>query len=282
VIRKPFGRTAVALPVIGQGTWDLPERGSRRTEAIRTLRRGIDLGMTHIDTAEMYGSGAVEEMLGEALAAVPRDAVFITSKVLPENATYKGTLSACERTLARLRTSYVDLYLLHWPGQHPLPDTMRALEELAIQGKARFIGVSNFDLSELREAQTYLRRVPLAANEIYYSPVERGAEAHLIPFCREESIAVIGYTPFGRGKVLRKGSRGEGVLRTIAGRHGKTPRQVVLNFLTRGDQLFAIPKASAVAHVEENAGGAGWELEAEDCALIDSVFPVAEGPLASV
>lgn len=282
MIRKPFGRTGVALPVIGQGTWDLPERGNRRSEAMRALRLGIELGMTHIDTAEMYGSGAVEELLGEALAGVPREGLFITSKVLPENASYKGTIAACERTLERLRTSYVDLYLLHWPGSHPLADTMRALEELVAKGKARFIGVSNFDLDELRESQSYLRSVPLAANEIYYTLVERGAETQVIPYCREQGIAVIGYTPFGRGRVLRKGSRGEAALQKIAQRHGKTPRQVVLNFLTRGDQLFAIPKASSIAHVEENAGGAGWELDAQDCALIDSVFPVTDGPLASI
>lgn len=282
MIRKPFGRTAVALPAIGQGTWDLPERGARRSEAVGALRRGIELGMTHIDTAEMYGSGAVEEMVGEALAAVPRDSVFVTSKVLPENATYKGTLTACDRTLKRLRTSYVDLYLLHWPGSHPLADTMSALENLVSEGKARFIGVSNFDLDELREAQSYLRGQPLAANEIYYTLVERGAEARLIPYCREQRIAVIGYTPFGRGRVLRKGSPGATVLEQIAGRHGKTARQVVLNFLTRGEQLFAIPKASSAAHVEENAGAVGWDLDDSDCARIDSVFPIVEGPLASI
>jgi diketogulonate reductase-like aldo/keto reductase len=282
VIQKPFGRTAVALPVIGQGTWDLPERGAGRAEAIRALRRGIELGMTHIDTAEMYGSGAVEEILGEALAPVPRDTLFLTSKVLPENATYKGTIAACERTLQRLRTSYVDLYLLHWPGTHPLVDTMQALEALSAQGKARLIGVSNFDLEQLREAQTYLRTVPLAANEVYYSLVERGAETRLIPYCREQGIAVIGYTPFGRGRVLRKGSRGEEALRQIAQRHGKTPRQVILNVLSSGDQLFAIPKASKVEHVEENAGGAGWDLDESDRRLIDSVFPIVEGPLASL
>jgi diketogulonate reductase-like aldo/keto reductase len=282
VIRKPFGPAGVAVPVIGQGTWDIPESGSRRAEAIRALRRGIELGMTHIDTAEMYGAGAAEEIVGEAVARVPRESLFITSKVLPENASYKGTIAACERTLKRLRMEYVDLYLLHWPGSQPIGETMRGLEELAVQGKTRYIGVSNFDVDELREAQAQLRSEKIAADEIYYSPAERGPEARLIPYSREQRIAVIGYTPFGRGRVLRKGSRGETVLRNIAEKHGKTPRQVVLNFLTRDPDLFAIPKASSVAHVEENAGAAGWTMDEEDLVQIDGVFPMVEGPLASV
>jgi diketogulonate reductase-like aldo/keto reductase len=282
VIRKPFGPAGVAVPVIGQGTWDIPESGHRRAEAIRALRRGIELGMTHIDTAEMYGAGAAEEIVGEAVERVPRESLFITSKVLPENASYKGTIAACERTLQRLRMAYVDLYLLHWPGSHPIAETMRGLEELAAKGMARHIGVSNFDVEELREAQSQLRNAKIAANEIYYSPAERGPEARLIPYCREQCIAVIGYTPFGRGRVLRKGSRGEAVLRGVAEKHAKTPRQIVLNFLTRDPDAFAIPKASSVAHVEENAGAAGWTLDEEDLAQIDAAFPLVEGPLATV
>lgn len=280
MIRKPFGTTGVAVPVIGQGTWDIPESGGRRGEAARALRRGLELGMTHIDTAEMYGAGRVEEILGDVLAGIPRDSLFITSKVLPENATYKGTIAACERSLRRLRMQYLDLYLLHWPGSHPLADTMRALETLAVEGKTRFIGVSNFDLDELREAASYLQDVVLAANEVLYNLAERGIEARLIPYCRERGIAVIGYTPFGRGRVMRKGSDRTAVLDRIAAKHGKTARQVILNFLTRDADVFAIPKAARVEHVEENAGGTGWPLDAEDLAAIDEAFPVTEGPLA--
>ena len=281
MISKPFGSTGVAVPAIGQGTWDLPESGRARAEAMHALRRGVELGMTHIDTAEMYGAGAVEEMVGEALAAIPRDSLFITTKVLPENASYKGTIAACERSLRRLRMEYVDLYLLHWPGSHPVAETMRGLEELVAQGKARYIGVSNFDVNGMREAQAALRNVKLAANEVFYSLVERGPEVQLIPYCREHAIAFIGYTPFARGRVLRKGSAGEAVVRAIAEKHGKTPRQVVLNFLTREPHLFTIPKAS-IAHVEENAGGAGWNLDDADVKAIDDVFPVVEGPLATL
>ncbi len=282
MIRKAFGGTGAAVPAIGQGTWDLPESVHGRAEAIRALRRGVELGLTHIDTAEMYGAGAVETMVGEALAAIPRASLFITSKVLPENASYKGTLAACDRTLRRLRTEYVDLYLLHWPGSHPIAEMMRGLEELVARGKARFIGVSNFDVDGVREAQAALRDVKLAANEIFYSLVERGPEALLIPYCRERGVAVIGYPPFGRGRVLRKGSEGEAVLRVVAQKHGRPPRQVVLNFLTRDPCVFAIPKASNVAHVEENAGSAGWTLDEEDVTQIETVFPVVEGPLATI
>jgi diketogulonate reductase-like aldo/keto reductase len=280
--RKPFGGTGVSVPVIGQGTWDMPESGHRRAEAVRALRRGIELGMTHIDTAEMYGAGAVEEILGEALAAIPRDSLFITTKVLPENASYKGTIAAAGRSLRRLRMEYVDLYLLHWPGSHPIAETMRALEDLAQQGKARYIGVSNFDVDELREAESHLRSVKLAANEVYYNLAERGIEAQLLPYCRNHGIAIVGYTPFGRGRVLGQGSPATAVLERIAAKHGKTARQVVLNFVTRDPDLFAIPKTSNVAHVEENAGAAGWQLDAEDLALIDGAFPVVAGPLATL
>jgi diketogulonate reductase-like aldo/keto reductase len=280
--RKPFGGTGVAVPVIGQGTWDMPESGHRRDEAVRALRRGIELGMTHIDTAEMYGAGAVEEILGEALVGIPRDSLFITTKVLPENASYKGTIAALDRSLRRLRMEYVDLYLLHWPGSHPLAETMRALEDLAHQGKTRYIGVSNFDVDDVREAESHLRTVKLASNQVLYNLAERGVEVRLLPYCRERGIAVVAYTPFGRGRVLGKDSPGRAVLERIAAKHGKTARQVALNALTRDAAVFAIPKASSVAHVEENAGGARWELDAEDLALIDSVFPVVEGPLATL
>jgi diketogulonate reductase-like aldo/keto reductase len=283
VYAKPFGSTGVDVPVIGQGTWDLPERGAPAEEAVRTLRRGIELGMVHIDTAEMYGDGRVEELVADAIGGVPRERLFLTSKVLPSNATLKGTIAACDRSLRRLRTAYLDLYLLHWPGSHPLDATMQALESLVAAGKTRFIGVSNFDLNELREARSYLRDVPLACNEVLYHLRERGIEHRILPYCEREQIAVVGYTPFGRGRFPRDATRSGGVLEHIARNRGATPRQVILAFLTRRPALFAIPKASQVEHVEENAGAADLRLNDEEIAAIDRAFPVGEErPLASL
>ena len=227
---KPFGPSGVLVPVIGQGMWDIPENGARRDEAVRALRHGIELGMTHVDTAEMYGGGRVEEIVGEAIAGTPRDTLFITSKVLPGNANYSGVLAACERSLRRLRTEYVDLYLLHWPSSYPLEETMRALEALVEQGKARFIGVSNFDVDGLREAQSYLRTVTLACDQVLYHLNERGPEAHVLPYCAQRSMAFVGYTPFGRGRFPRTQAQTDGVLGRIAAARGKTVRQVILNF----------------------------------------------------
>lgn len=282
MISKPFGRTGESLPVIGQGTWDIPESGTRLEEAVSALQRGVELGMTHIDTAEMYGTGKVEEILGRALRGIPREKVFLTSKVLPANASYEGTIRACERSLKRMGLEYLDLYLLHWPGSHPIEETMRALETLVQQGKTRFIGVSNFDVEELRDAQAALRNTSLACNQVLYHLNERGMEARVLPYCREQGIAIVGYTPFGRGRFPRAQAQPDGVLGRIASRRAKTPRQVILNFLTRDPDLFAIPKASNAAHVEENAGGAGWQLTAEERAEIDAAFPVKDGPLASL
>jgi diketogulonate reductase-like aldo/keto reductase len=270
------------LPVIGQGTWDMPESGRALEDAIAALRRGIELGMTHIDTAEMYGSGNVEEILGKALRGVPRSQIFVTSKVLPGNATYKGTIAACEASLRRLGMDYLDLYLLHWPSHHPLKETVRALEDLVKSGKTRFIGVSNFDLAELQEAQSYLETAPLVCNQVLYHLRERGMETDLLPYCKEQGIAIVGYTPFGRSRFPRKEAEPPGVLGRIAEKHGKTPRQVILNFLTRDPDLFAIPKAARAEHVEQNAGGAGWELDPDETAAIDAAFPVHEGPLATL
>jgi diketogulonate reductase-like aldo/keto reductase len=272
----------IALPKIGQGTWDMPESGGRREEAVQALRRGIELGLTHIDTAEMYGNGHVEEIIGDAVADIPRERLFITTKVLPSNASRKGTIAACERSLRRLRMDYVDLYLLHWPSSYPLEETMSALESLVTMGKTRFIGVSNFDAEDVRDAQAYLHSAPLAANEVLYHLKERTAEARLIPYCAKHDIAVIGYTPFGRGRFPRKDAEPNGVLGRIAAKHAKTVRQVILNFLTRFPNAVTIPKASSIEHVEENAGATGWRLEPEDIAEIDSAFPVHDGPLATL
>ena len=182
------------------------------TEAKQAIRRGVELGMTHLDTAEMYGSGRVEELLGDAIEGIPRERIFVTSKVLPSNARYDATLKACEKSLKRMRLEYFDLYLLHWPSNHPLEETMRALETLVEQGKTRFIGVSNFDVDEMNEAASYLRNVPLACNQVLYHLHERGVEHALIPEARKRNVAIVAYTPFGRGQFPRAESKAGGVL----------------------------------------------------------------------
>lgn len=279
---KAFGGTGIELPAIGQGTWNMPESGAKRREAQRAIRRGIELGMTHIDTAEMYGAGRVEELLGEAIRGIPRERLFITTKVLPSNADYEGTLSAAERSLQRLGLEYVDLFLLHWPGSHPLEATMRAFDTLVKDGKTRFVGVSNFEASEMNEAASYLRGARLACNQVLYHLGERGIEHELLPEARRRGIAIVGYTPFGRGAYLRAGARRE-TLERVAGKHGATVRQVALAFLTRDSALFTVPKAARVEHVEENAGAGELELDQQDVAEIDAAFPRGDrGPLASL
>lgn len=278
---KPFGKTGVDVPVIGQGTWDVPERGAGREAAIASIRRGVELGMTHLDTAEMYGSGRVEELLAEAIAPIERERLFIASKVLPSNASYEGTIAACERSLRRLRLDYLDLYLLHWPSEYPLEETMGALEELVQRGKTRFIGVSNFDEEEMLRAVGHLTSVPLACNQVLYHLRERGVERRLVPAARDARIAIVAYTPFGRGRFPRDAAKPDGVLGSIAEKHRTTPRAVILAFLTREPNAFTIPKASTLSHVEENARAGSLVLDAEDVAAIDAAFPIGDdGPLA--
>lgn len=282
--KKPFGPPGVEVAVIGQGTWNVPESGPQLDGARLAIRRGIELGMTHLDTAEMYGAGRVEELLGEAIAGVPRESLFVTTKVLPSNARYRDVLRAAERSLKRLRLEYVDLYLLHWPGEHPLEETMHALERLVDDGKTRLVGVSNFDVDDMLEAASYLRATPLACNQVLYHLAERGVENRLIPAAAERGIAIVGYTPFGRGRFPRAKSGGGNVLDAIARKHGATIRQVILAFLTRSPNAFTIPKASRIAHVEENAGAGALSLDARDLAGIDAAFPLpaAGEPLATL
>jgi diketogulonate reductase-like aldo/keto reductase len=270
--RRAFGWTGIEVPVIGQGTWHIDGSRDRERRAVQALRTGLDLGMAHIDTAEMYGSGRAEELVGEAIAG-RRDEVFLVSKVLPSNASYKGTIAACEQSLARLGTDWLDLYLLHWPGRYPIAETMRALEDLVAAGKIRFLGVSNFDVDQVREAEQALRRERLACNQVLYHLLERGIERRLIPYCKSRQIAVVAYSPFGQEQFPGPRSAGGKVLAEAGKRHDRTPRQVALNFLTRDPDVFAIPKASSDEHVRENSGGTGWELDDADRAEIDGAFP---------
>ena len=248
--------------------------GARESErrAVEALRAGIDLGLTHIDTAEMYGGGRSEKLVGEAIDG-RRDEVFLVSKVLPSNASYDGTLRACERSLGLLGTDHLDLYLLHWAGSYPLAETMRAMERLIDEGQIRFTGVSNFDVREVKAAQAALRHHRLAANQVLYYLGDRGIERKLIPYCAEQEIAVVAYSPFGHEATPRHDTRAAGVLAEVAKRNGRTVRQVILNFLTRFPHVFTIPKSGNPEHTRENAGGGGWTLSPEDVAAIDRAFP---------
>jgi diketogulonate reductase-like aldo/keto reductase len=262
--------------VIGQGTWYIEQADSKR--AIAALRRGLDLGMTHIDTAEMYGSGAAETLVGEAIAG-RRDEVFLVSKVLPHNASRKGTIAACERSLKRLKTDRLDCYLLHWRGSHPLADTVAAFEQLSAVGKILSWGVSNFDVDDLDELSQAAGSAKPVCNQVFYHLRERAIERAVIPWCEENGVAVVAYSPFGHaGGFPEPHSAGGRVLKAIADRHNSTPRQVALRFLTRRASLFAIPKASNPEHAEENAGAATLNLSAAELAKIDAAFPLGARP----
>jgi diketogulonate reductase-like aldo/keto reductase len=268
--QHPFGATKRSVAAIGQGTWYI-ER-SQRSAAIDALRRGLDLGMTHVDTAELYGSGAAEEIVAEAIAG-RRDEVFLVSKVMPNNASRAGAIAACDRSLKRLKTDRLDCYLLHWRGHHPLADTIAAFEELVRDGKVRSWGVSNFDADDLDEAWKIAGDGRIACNQVLYHLEERGIEYAVVPWCEKHGVAVVGYSPFGHGGFPDAGSAGGRVLQEIAKAHDATARQVALAFLTRRPSLFAIPKAADAGHVAENAGAGALWLTAAEIARIDAAFP---------
>jgi diketogulonate reductase-like aldo/keto reductase len=268
--QRRFGSTKRKVPVIGQGTWYI--EAADRDRAVATLRRGLDLGMTHIDTAEMYGSGLAEEIVGEAISG-RRDEVFLVSKVLPNNATRLGTLLACENSLVRLGTDRLDCYLLHWRGSHPLADTIAAFEQLKQAGKILSWGVSNFDVSDLDEVRAITGEKHLACDQVLYHLRERGIEHDLIPWCEKHDVAVVAYSPFGHGSFPGPRTPGGAVLQEIAAAHGATPRQVALRFLVRLPLLFAIPKASSPEHAAENAGAGDLRLSEAELARIDEAFP---------
>ena len=261
------------MSVIGQGTWYI-DHGDRR-RAVAALRRGIDLGMTHIDTAEMYGDA--ELVIAEAIAG-RRDDIFLVSKVLPSNASRRSTITACERSLARLKTDRLDCYLLHWRGSYPFAETIAAFEQLISAGKIRSWGVSNFDADDLEEMLTVAGKGKIACNQVLYHVQERAIEHAVIPWCKAHGVAVVAYSPFGHNDFpSSRGKAGE-VLQRIADAHGASPRQVALSFLTREPYLFAIPKASTPEHAAENAGAGDLVLSKDEIAAIDKVFPRGPKP----
>lgn len=267
--QKPFGRTGRDVSAIGQGTWFI-DAGDRNA-AIDALRRGLDAGMTHIDTAEMYGDA--ELVIRDAVEG-RREEVFLVSKVLPSNASRSGTIEACERSLRRLGTDRLDCYLLHWAGRHPLQETFGAMEELVEAGKILSWGVSNFDEDELEEALAVAGPGRIACNQVLYHLQERAIEHAVVPWCERNGVAVVAYSPFGHDDF----PEGDGTLREIAEAHGATPRQVALAFLTRRPALFAIPKAGRAEHAEDNAAAGDLTLSEEEIARIDRAFPRGPKP----
>ncbi|HVX75907.1 MAG TPA: aldo/keto reductase [Bradyrhizobium sp.] len=265
--QRKFGNTGVDVSVIGQGTWYI-DHGDRNS-AVAALRRGLDLGMTHIDTAEMYGDA--ELVIAEAIAG-RRDEVFLVSKVLPSNASRRGTITACERSLKRLKTDRLDCYLLHWRGSYPLADTVAAFEELVSAGKIRSWGVSNFDADDLDELSAVAEAGRIACNQVLYHLQERAIEHAVIPWCRQNNVAVVAYSPFGHSDFPSPRSKAGQVLQAVADSHGASPRQVALAFLTRDPDVFAIPKASSPEHAADNAAAAGLTLSADQIAELDKAF----------
>src|ERR1700761_3354258 len=270
---RVFGKGGPQVSVIGQGTWYL-DRGDRRG-AVAALRRGIELGMTHIDTAEMYGDA--ELVIADAIAGA-RDELFLVSKVLPSNASRRGTVTACERSLKRLKTDRLDCYLLHWRGSYPLSDTVAAFEDLKKAGKIRSWGVSNFDADDLDEILAVSGEGRIACNQVLYHLKERAIEHAVIPLCARHGVAVVAYSPFGHNDFPSPASAGGKALAKIADAHKATPRQVALSFLVRENQLFALPKAGDAEHAAENAGAGKLTLSKDEISALDAAFPRGPKP----
>jgi diketogulonate reductase-like aldo/keto reductase len=256
------------VPALGQGTWHMGERRGDAKNEVAALRLGIDLGVTLIDTAEMYGNGGSEEVVGQAIAG-QRDRIFLVSKVYPHNASRSGVPAACERSLKRLNSEVIDLYLLHWRGSHPLAETVAAFERLKEQGKIRHWGVSNFDVDDMEELWGVNAGAACVTNQVLYHPDSRGIEFDLLPWCERHKVSVMAYSPIGQaGRLLRSAA-----LRAVAERHGVTPAQVAIAWGMRHPHVISIPKAVDPAHVRQNAKAGEIALTATDLAEIDAAHP---------
>jgi diketogulonate reductase-like aldo/keto reductase len=271
---KELGKTGEKIPALGLGTWGIggfsyPDYSNDEL-AIEIIRFAVEIGMNFIDTAEMYGAGHSEELIGEAIKGI-REKVFIATKVLPTNFRYEDVIKACERSLRRLKTSYIDLYQLHWPNPSiPIKETMRAMEKLVNEGKIRYIGISNFSVEETIEAMNALSKYEIVSNQVEYSLLVRDIEKDLLDFCRKNKITVIAYSPLARGELL-KGKYYE-FLSKIGKKYNKTAAQVALNWLIIKENVVAIPKAFSKAKIVENMGAYGWKLSNEDLKAIDEFF----------
>ena len=261
-----------SIPVLGQGTWGWGEDPGRRCDEIAALRSGLDLGMTLVDTAEMYGDGGAEEVVGEALAG-RRDRAFVVSKVLPSHASRSGTIAACERSLGRLATDRIDLYLLHWPGHYPLEDTLAAFDQLVENGKIRYWGVSNFDHVALAELRDLPGSAGLATDQVLYNLSRRGPEYDLLPWCADNGLPVMAYSPIEQGRILHDATLG-----SVAARHGISAAATALTWVLRRDSLCTVPNASSPQHVCDNATALDTVLTPEDLDALDCAFPPPSGP----
>ncbi len=269
---KELGTTGIKVPAIGVGTWEMGGDFDRDTtgnnEAIRALRRAIELGMYLIDTAEMYGAGHAEELVGEAIKPFPREQVFIVSKVLPENLHYADVIKAAENSLRKLQTDWIDLYLIHFPNpQIPLGETLEAMAKLVERNLVRLIGVSNFDVSQMEEARSYLSKGKIVTNQVDYSLLVRSIERDVLPYCEQQQMTVMAYRPLARGELPRNK-----FLQEVGKKYGKTAAQVALNWLIAKEEVIAIPKAVNLDHVAENASAMGWRLSQDDIERISAYF----------
>ena len=262
-------QTGERVPALGQGTWNMGEKKKERAEEIAALRLGVDLGLSLIDTAEMYGDGHSEELIAEAIDG-QRQQVFLVSKVLPEHASRRGTIKACEGSLRRLKTDWLDLYLLHWREDIPLEETLEGFDALVQDGKIRHWGVSNFDVADMEELVDLPGGPKVTTNQVLYNLTRRGIEYDLLHWCRERQLPIMAYSPIEQGRLLKKSA-----LKQIASRHGVTPSQVALAWVLRHADVIAIPKAGKTRHVRENHGALDLRLSKQDVSELDDAFPPA-------
>lgn len=278
---RKLARTEVSIPAIGQGTWKFGEEQGKEKEETATLLYGISKGFTLIDTAEEYANGGAEKVVGQAIQDIRND-IFLVTKVSAKNCSYNGVLQAAEGSLERLKTSHIDLYLQHWPSQqYEVAETMAAMSELVNKGVVKYVGVSNFSIQLMQEAQRHLGSVPLVCNQVAYHLNDRRIEIEVLPFAKNNGVTVMGYSPFGFAPHVfgmkgfpEVGSQERNALEFIGVKYGKTAHQVALNWVLRQDGLVTIPKAANKEHIRDNYNALSWDLHREDLDLIDLYFPI--------